>query len=141
MPSQTNEKEQREWRGRMNKVLEQMNGEQDEMKVRDQLEETLEPILAAIPRRIDEERRRQRIPGLLSSARLHIGTYLHKLYNGGELDYEAITDWEWQQELESIVVSDLQKQLSGGESDEQVRKSVERILDDELEEADDDEYE
>lgn len=141
VPSQTNEKEQREWRGRMNRVLEQMNGEQDEMKVRDQLEEALEPILAAIPRRIDEERRRQRIPGLLSSAKLHIRSYLHGLYNGGELDYEAITDWEWQQELESMVVSELQQQLSGGESDEQVRKSVERILDDELEEADDDEYE
>lgn len=141
LPWQANEKEQRECKARINTVFEQMNGEPDEVKVRDQLDEALEPILSTIPRRIDEERRRQRIPGLLSSAKLHIGTYLHTLYNGGELDYEAIADWEWRQRLESMVVSELQKQLSGGESDEEVRRSVEGLLNDELEEADEDEYE
>ena len=142
LPLQANEKEQREARAAVNKIIEQMNGEQDQTEVRDKLEEALQPILASIPRRITEERRHQRITGLLNSAKLHVGSYLHELYNSGELDYEAICDWEWRQDLERIVVAKLQEeQLNGDETSEKIRKLVQDILDEELEEADDDEDE
>ena len=92
-----------------------------------------------IPRRVEEERRRQRIAGLLSSAKTHVGTYLQKLYSEEELSYEAICDWEWRRELEGIMEAELREDLSGDETGEELRELVEEILEDQLEGADDDE--
>jgi hypothetical protein len=116
-----------------------MRGEQDEAEIHDQIEEALEPILAAIPRRVEEERRRQRIAALLSSAKTQVGTYLRRLYSEGELGYEAICDWEWRQELEGIVDAALREELRGDETGEELRKLVEEILEGQLEGTDDDE--
>jgi hypothetical protein len=137
VPRQATEKEQRDGRAAINKVIEQMSGEQDETTMRDKLEEALEPVLAAIQRRIEEERRRQLITGPLSTARLHVGTYLQTLYAKGEIDYAAICDWEWRQEMERAVAADLQRKLRGDESNEELRELVEEILEDQLEEEPD----
>jgi hypothetical protein len=90
LPWQANEKEQREGRAAINRVIEQMSGEEDEAEIHDRIEDALEPLRAAIPKRIEDERRPQRIAGLLCAAKLHVGTYLNTLYNGGELDHEAL---------------------------------------------------
>jgi hypothetical protein len=141
LPWLANEKEQREGRAAINRVIEQMSGEEDEAEIRDKIEDALEPIGAAIPKRIEDERRPQRIAGLLSAAKLHVGTYLNTLYNGGELDYEAICDWGWRRELEGIVDAQLREQLRGDETSTKLRELVEKILDDELEDPEDDEWE
>jgi len=78
LPWAATEKEQREVRGAIGEVIEQMRREQDDAEIHDKIEEALEPILTAIPRRVEEERRRQRIAGLLSSAKTQVGTYLHR---------------------------------------------------------------
>ena len=137
LPCQANEREQREGRAAINKVIEQMNGEQDEAEVRDRLEQALEPILTAIPKRIEEEHRRQRITGLLSAAKLHVSTYLNTLYNEGELDRDAICDWEWRRELEVIVEAELKEELRGDETSSKLKKLVEEILEAQLEGPDD----
>lgn len=139
IPFQGNEKEQREARAVVNRVLEQSSSQESEMSVQDKLVAALEPALAAIARRRDEENRQQRIAGLLSSARPYVSTYLRELYNMGDLDYEAICDWEWGRDMEQSVLTELPKQLSGDESNERLRKLVQRILDKELEETGDDE--
>jgi hypothetical protein len=141
LPWQANEKEQREGRAAINRVIEQMSGEEDEAEIHDKIEDALEPIGAAIPKRIEDERRSQRIAGLLSAAKLHVGTYLNTLYNGGELDYEAICDWGWRRELEGIVDAQLREQLRGDETSTKLRELVEKILNDELEDPEDDEWE
>jgi hypothetical protein len=138
LPFLANEKEQREATMAIIRVLDQTTVQEDEMGVRVRLEEALEPVLASIANRIDEGKRRQRIDGLVSSAKPHVATFLSALYNQGELDYEAICDWEWRRELEGIVDAKLRGQLSGNESNEKVKKMVEEILDSELEETDDD---
>ncbi len=137
IPRQATEKEQRDGRAAINKVIEQMSGQQDETTMHDKLEEALEPVLAAIQSRIEEERRRGLIPGLLSTARLQVGTYLQTLFNKGEIDYEAICDREWRQELEKIVAADLQGKLRGDESSKELTQLVEEILDDQIEEESD----
>jgi hypothetical protein len=139
LPRQANEREQRDARAAVNKVIEQMNGEQDEAEVRNKLEEALEPVLTAIPKRIEEEHRRRQIPGLLSSARLHVGTYLNALYHEEELEYEAICDWEWRRELEGVVDAELRNKLRGDETDAKLTELVEEIVDAQLEGSDDDE--
>jgi hypothetical protein len=139
LPWGATEKEQREARGAINTVIEQMRGEQDEAEIHDKIEEALEHILAAIPRRVEEERRSQRIAGLLSSAKTHVGTYLQKLYREEELSSEDICDWEWRRELERIVDAELREELSGDETGEELRGWVEEILDEQLEGTDDDE--
>jgi len=107
--------------------------------IHDKIEEALEPILAAIPRRVEEERGRQRIAALLSSAKTHVGTYLHRLYSEEELSYEAICDWEWHRELERIMEAEPRKELSGDETNEELRELVEEILEGQLEGTDEDE--
>ncbi len=141
LPWQANEKEQRDGRAAINRVLEQMSGEEDEVEIRDKIEDALEPIGVAIAKRIEDERRAQRIAGLLSAAKPHVGTYLTTLYNGGELDYEAICDWGWRRELEGIVDAQLREQLRGDETSMKLRELVEKILNDELEDPEDDEWE
>jgi hypothetical protein len=133
------EKEKREARGVINKVIEQMRSEQDEAEIHDKIEDALEPLLAAIPRRVEEERRQQRMAGLLSATKTHVGTYLRKLYSEGELSYEAICDGEWRRELEGIVDAELGEELSGDETSEELRELVEEILEDQLEDTDEDE--
>jgi hypothetical protein len=76
LPWLANEKEQRDGRAAINRVIEQMSGEEDEAEIHDKIEDALDPIRAAIPKRIEDERRPQRIAGLLSAAKLHVGTYL-----------------------------------------------------------------
>jgi len=139
LPFKANEKEQREARATISRVFDQMNGQQNEMQIRDRLVEELAPIHAAISRRIDEERCLQRIEGLACSAKQHVGAYLSDLYNHGELDYEAICDWSWRRNLENFVVLELRKQLRGDETAEDLREMVEKLLDGQLEETDDDE--
>lgn len=141
VPFAATEGERREIRGAITQVLEQIRTEQEEAEIRDKIAESLEPILAAIPRRVEEERRCQRIAGLLSPANLHVGTYLNKLHSEGELSYEAICDWEWRRELEGIVDAELRKELSGDETSAKVRELVEEILDDQLDGDDDDKQE
>jgi hypothetical protein len=139
LPRQANEKEQRESRAAINRVIEQMSGGEDEVEVRDKLDEALEPVLTAIPKRIEEEHRRQRINALLGSAKLHVGTYLDALYNAGELDYEAICDWEWRRELEGIVDAELKNELRSDETSTELIELVEEILEVQLQGPDDDE--
>jgi hypothetical protein len=141
LPWQASEKEQREGRAAINRVIEQMRGEDDEVEIRDKIEDALEPIGAAIPKRIENERRAQRIAGLVSAAKLHVGAYLRTLYNGGEIDHEAICDWEWRKELEEIVDAQLQEQLRGDETSTRLTDLVEEILNDQLEDPEDDEWE
>ncbi len=99
---QANEKEHREGSAAINRVIEQISGGADEVEVRNKLDGALEPVLAAIPKRIEEEHGQRRINSLLSSAKLHVGTYLNTLCNDGELDYVAICDREWRRGLERI---------------------------------------
>jgi hypothetical protein len=141
LPWQANEKEQRECRAATNRVIERMSGDEDEAEIHDKIEDALEPIGVAIPKRIEDERRAQRIAGLLSAAKLHVGTYLNTLYNRGELDYEAICDSGWRRELEVIVDAQLKEQLRGDETSTKLRELVEEILNDELEDPEDDEWE
>jgi len=139
LPRLANEKEQRESRAAINRVIEQTSGGEDEVEVRDKLDQALEPVLTAIPKRIEEEHRRQRINALLGSAKLHVGTYLNALYNAGELDYEAICDWEWRRELEGIVDAELKNELRSDETSTELIELVEEILEVQLQSADDDE--
>jgi hypothetical protein len=141
LPWLANEKEQRECRAAINRVIEQMSGEEDEAEIHDKIEDALDPIGAAIPKRLEDERRPQRIAGLLSAAKLHAGTYLNTLYNGGELDHEAICDWDWRRALEATVDARLKEQLRGDEPSTKLRELVEKIVDDELEDPEDDEWE
>jgi hypothetical protein len=140
LPRQANEKEQRESRAAINRVVEQVSGEENETEVRDKLDEALEPVLTAIPKRIEEEHRRQRINALLSSAKLHVGIYLNALYNEGELDYAAICDWEWRRDLEGIVDAELKEKLRGDETSTRLNELVEEVLEVQLEGPDDDEW-
>jgi hypothetical protein len=133
LPWQANEKEQREGRAAINRVIEQISGGADEVEMRNKLDEALEPVLAAIPKRIEEEHRQRRINSLLSSAKLHVGTYLNTLYNDGELDYVAICDWEWRRGLEGIVDAELKEELRGDETSARLSELVEEILEDQLE--------
>lgn len=139
LPFTAIEQEKREAKAAIQRVLEPTNNQRDEVVLRDALEVALAPILAAIPRRIDEEHRRQRVTGLLNSARSQVGTYLNGLYSEGELDYEAMCDWDWRRDLETTVVTELQEELSGDETSNELRKLVEDILEEELKETEDDE--
>jgi hypothetical protein len=140
LPRQANEKEQRESRAAINRVIEQVSGEEDETEVRDKLDEALEPVLTAIPKRIEEEHRRQRINALLSSAKLHVGIYLNALYTEGELEYAAICDWEWRRDLEGIVDVELKEKLRGDETSTRLNELVEEVLEVQLEGPEDDEW-
>lgn len=139
LPRHANENEQREARAAINRVIGQVDGSEDEVEVRDKLERTLEPILAGIAVRIEEERCAQRIAGLLASAKGHVFIYVNRLYCKGELDCEAVCDSEWRRELEEIVGAEVKGKLTGNETSMQVEDLVEKIVDRQLDEADDDE--
>lgn len=69
----------------------------------------------------------------------HIRTYLHQRYADREIDYDAVTDFDWIRDLERKARRRAEAELSGKEepkeSDDDAKAIAEKVVDEELDEG------